>query len=219
MYPEFKLPPGSDEGLAGRSAGRRRRPDDLADRFGWKIGDRDSAPRRRSGRRKSGDGPGSSTSSASTTASAASTRRSSSSATTTSTRTGAFGEGVGRLVHRPKIADPSQAVELGAEVRRDVRELVGGDEDDDREGLRRQLRQADRQHRGDRHARSSPPCSSCMLLVAANTMAQSVRERTNELGVLKTLGFTDTGGSGPGARRVGLRRGARRRPGPAGRRG
>jgi putative ABC transport system permease protein len=30
-----------------------------------------------------------------------------------------------------------------------------------------------------------------MLLVIANTMAQSVRERTNEIGVLKTLGFKD----------------------------
>ena len=30
-----------------------------------------------------------------------------------------------------------------------------------------------------------------ILLVAANTMAQSVRERTNELAVLKTLGFVD----------------------------
>jgi putative ABC transport system permease protein len=30
-----------------------------------------------------------------------------------------------------------------------------------------------------------------MLLVAANTMAQSVRERTSELAVMKTLGFTD----------------------------
>ena len=30
-----------------------------------------------------------------------------------------------------------------------------------------------------------------ILLVAGNTMAQSVRERTNELAVLKTLGFTD----------------------------
>jgi putative ABC transport system permease protein len=29
-----------------------------------------------------------------------------------------------------------------------------------------------------------------MLLVTANTMAQSVRERTNELGVMKTLGFS-----------------------------
>jgi putative ABC transport system permease protein len=32
-----------------------------------------------------------------------------------------------------------------------------------------------------------------MLLVSANTMAQSVRERTNEVAVLKTLGFTDPG--------------------------
>jgi putative ABC transport system permease protein len=32
-----------------------------------------------------------------------------------------------------------------------------------------------------------------MLLVSANTMAQSVRERTSELAVLKTFGFTDTG--------------------------
>jgi putative ABC transport system permease protein len=30
-----------------------------------------------------------------------------------------------------------------------------------------------------------------MLLIAGNTMAQSIRERTNELGVLKTIGFTD----------------------------
>ena len=30
-----------------------------------------------------------------------------------------------------------------------------------------------------------------ILLIAGNTMAQSIRERTNELGVLKTLGFTD----------------------------
>lgn len=31
-----------------------------------------------------------------------------------------------------------------------------------------------------------------MLIVTANTMAQSVRERTNEIGVLKTLGFSST---------------------------
>jgi putative ABC transport system permease protein len=30
-----------------------------------------------------------------------------------------------------------------------------------------------------------------ILLISGNTMAQSVRERTNELGVLKTIGFTD----------------------------
>ncbi|MGE3273715.1 MAG: ABC transporter permease [Vicinamibacterales bacterium] len=32
-----------------------------------------------------------------------------------------------------------------------------------------------------------------MLLVSANTMAQSVRERTSEIGVLKTLGFSSPG--------------------------
>jgi putative ABC transport system permease protein len=32
-----------------------------------------------------------------------------------------------------------------------------------------------------------------MLLVTANTIAQSVRERTNEIGVLKTLGFSNPG--------------------------
>jgi putative ABC transport system permease protein len=31
-----------------------------------------------------------------------------------------------------------------------------------------------------------------MLLVIANTMGQSVRERTNELAVMKTLGFSST---------------------------
>ena len=30
-----------------------------------------------------------------------------------------------------------------------------------------------------------------ILLVAGNTMAQAIRERTNELAVLKTLGFSD----------------------------
>ena len=30
-----------------------------------------------------------------------------------------------------------------------------------------------------------------VLLIAGNTMAQSIRERTNELGILKTVGFTD----------------------------
>ena len=41
-----------------------------------------------------------------------------------------------------------------------------------------------------------------MLLVTANTMAQSVRERTNEIGVLKTLGFSGRIHSHAGAARV-----------------
>src|SRR6185437_12613248 len=32
-----------------------------------------------------------------------------------------------------------------------------------------------------------------MLLVTANTMGQSIRERVNEIGVMKTLGYSNTG--------------------------
>ena len=35
------------------------------------------------------------------------------------------------------------------------------------------------------------PVLFTLLLVCGNTMAQSVRERTNRLAVMKTLGFTD----------------------------
>ena len=51
-----------------------------------------------------------------------------------------------------------------------------------------------------------------LLLVAGNTMAQSVRERTNELAVLKTVGFTNGAVLGAGARRVVPARPRRRRP-------
>ncbi len=39
----------------------------------------------------------------------------------------------------------------------------------------------------------SAPCSSHCCFLTSNTIAQSVRERTAELAVLKTLGFTDAG--------------------------
>ena len=50
-----------------------------------------------------------------------------------------------------------------------------------------------------------------ILLVSANTMAMSVRERVREIGVFKTLGFTPGRGAQPDPRR-GLRHLARRRP-------
>ena len=63
-----------------------------------------------------------------------------------------------------KIADPSQAVELATTFDDDVRELVGRDQDDHREGLRRGLREADRRHRrdhdGDRRRRCCSRCCS-----------------------------------------------------------
>ncbi len=48
-----------------------------------------------------------------------------------------------------------------------------------------------------------------ILLVVANTMAQSVRERTSEIGVLKTLGFSDPVVLGARAERVSAHRGRR----------
>ena len=50
-----------------------------------------------------------------------------------------------------------------------------------------------------------------ILLVVGNTMAQAVRERTSELAVLKTLGFTDGRVLCAGARRVAVHRARRRR--------
>ena len=55
--------------------------------------------------------------------------------------------------------------------------------------LRPELREPDRRHRRDHDRDPRRPCFFTILLVAGNTMAQSVRERTSELAVLKTLGF------------------------------
>ena len=54
-----------------------------------------------------------------------------------------------------------------------------------------------------------------ILLVTANTMAQSIRERTGELAVLKTLGFGDGRVLVDGAARVVLHRVPRRNRGLA----
>ena len=146
IYTEFKLPPEQMKAW-------------LADRQGAIVGATSpsasagrsaiaSRSRRRSGSRRAAARPGSSTSSASTTARPASTRRSSSSATTTSTRRGPSGEGmVGWYI--VKINAHPQALQM---ARRSTRcsPTRGGDQDDDREGLHRGLRQADRRHRRDR---------------------------------------------------------------------
>ena len=67
--------------------------------------------------------------------------------------------GTGRLVHRE---DRRSVAGGGAEphVRRDVRELVGRDQDHDRKGIRRGLRQADRRHRRDHDRDPRPRCCS-----------------------------------------------------------
>ena len=102
MYPEFVAAGGPEAGLARRRAPARSSAATLADRFGWKIGDRvplqsaDLAAQRRAG-------PGSSTSSASTTARRrAPTPPASSSATTISTRPAQRGKGQVGWYTRPR---------------------------------------------------------------------------------------------------------------------
>ena len=56
-----------------------------------------------------------------------------------------------------------------------------------------------------------------ILFVAGNAMAQSIRERTNELGVLKTLGFSDGTDPDDRAARVVRHRRDRRRHRPGAR--
>ena len=71
----------------------------------------------------------------------------------------------------------------------DVRELGQRDQDLDRTRDDQAVPRAGGQHRHDPGV-GDLAVFFTMLLVTANTMAQSVRERTNEIGVLKTLGFS-----------------------------
>ena len=65
-------------------------------------------------------------------------------------------------------------------------------------------------------ARSPARCCSRSCWSPANTMAQAIRERTNELAVLKTLGFSDGRDPAAGAARVVPDRDRRRRARPGG---
>ena len=102
-----------------------------------------------------------------------------------------FGEGsVGWYL--VKIADPSQAVELGqkfdAMFANSSAETKTTTEKGFLDSFAKQI--------GNVAAIFTAIIAAalfCILLVAANVMMHSVRERTNEVGVLKTLGFTDTG--------------------------
>ena len=99
-----------------------------------------------------------------------------------------FADIIGWYVFR--VEDPSTADQLAQARRRDVRELDRRDQDRDREGLHLRVGEAGRRHRLDHdcHYRGG---DGFILFVAGNAMAQSIRERTNELAVLKTLGFSD----------------------------
>ena len=92
-----------------------------------------------------------------------------------------FGQGPVGLVHRQDRRRVAGRRRSRASSTRCSRTRPAETKTDDREGLRRGLRQADRRHRRDHDRRSSSAVLFTILLVAANTMAQSVRERTSEL--------------------------------------
>ena len=190
MYPEFELPPEQMKAwLADRTGAIVGA--DLAKRFGWKVGDRVPLRARSGSRSRDGtpwefnivgiyDGR-----------SRASTRRSSSSTTTTSTRpAAAHGQGSGRLVRRQDRRSGAASAEIAqtfdAMFANSPAETKTTTEKAFVEGFAKQI--------GDIGAIMIAIAGVVLfmiLLVAANTMAQSVRERTSELAVLKTLGFGD----------------------------
>ena len=91
-----------------------------------------------------------------------------------------------------RIDDPSQAAEVGKRI--DT--LFENSSNETKTVTEKALAQSFADQIGDIGAIITWVLAAVfftMLLVAGNTMAQSVRERTNELGVLKSLGFPDRG--------------------------
>ena len=188
MYPEFKLPPDQQkawiEDRQGAIVGRS-----TADRFGWKIGDR--IPLQATIWRKKDD---------STTWEF--NLRGIYDADEPGTDTTLFffhykyfdearlfGEGlVGWYVVR--IGDPGRAPQLAARLD----DLFANSEAETKTTTEKAFAQAFANQVGNIGLIIRSVLAAVfftLLLLAANTMAQSVRERTSELAVLKTLGFTN----------------------------
>ena len=201
LYPEYLLPEDQKKAwLADRTGAIVGRQ--TADRFGWKVGRPRCPSRRRSGARRTAARPGSSTSAASTTATRrASTRRRSSSTTTTSTRRGssarAWSAGTSIRIDDPAAGAATIAERIDAQFANSFAETKTTTEKAFVQAFAKQIGDIGAIIRGIVTA-----VFFTILLVAANTMAQSVRERTSELAVLKTLGFSRRARARARARRV-----------------
>ena len=186
IYPEFTVPPDQAQAwLADRQGAIVGK--DLAERFGWKVGDRIPL----TGtiwQPKQGRAVGIQYRRASTTAKTASTRRSSSSGTTTSTRTAQAARGWSAGMSS-RLPMPSRSVELS----RTFDEMFANSSAETKTTTEKGFVESFAKQIGDIGAIMIAISSTVLFmfgLVAASTMAQSVRERTSELAVLKTLGFS-----------------------------
>jgi putative ABC transport system permease protein len=89
-----------------------------------------------------------------------------------------------------RIADPNQASRIAA----DIDALFANSPAETKTGTEKAFVQGFAKQTGDIGAIVTSIGAAVfftMLLVSGNTMAQAVRERTNELAVMKTLGFSD----------------------------
>lgn len=188
IYPEFRLPPDQMKAwLADRQGAVAGRT--LADRFGWKIGDR--IPIQGDiWRPKSGDG---------TTWEFNLVGIYDGEPSVDKTQfffrydyfdeNRQFGEGlVGWYV--VKIADPSRSLELA----RQFDEMFANSSEETKTTTEKGFVDSFAKQIGDIGTMMIAILSAVLftiLLIVGNTMAQTVRERTSELAVLKTLGFTN----------------------------
>lgn len=187
MYPEYVLPEAQKQAWyanrTGAVVGRS-----LANRFGWKVGDR--VPLRATIWRKADDSPWTFTIDGiydAGTKGADETQFFFHYAYLDETRT--FGQGLtGWYVIR--VADPQQSEAVAARL--DA--LFANSPAETKTSTEKAFVQAFAKQIGDIGSILMAILAAVLftiLLVAANTMAQAVRERTNELAVMKTLGFGD----------------------------
>ena len=179
---------------AGLAAPTARAPSSAArtaDRFGWKVGDRIPLQATIWRKKDNSHARGSSTCAASTTRDDAGHRHD---AVLLPLHyfdeSRLFGEGDGRLVHdpdrRPAAGRRRWPAQLDA--------LFANSPAETKTTTEKAFAQAFAKQIGDIGLIVRSILAAVfftILLVAGNTMAQSVRERTSELAVLKTLGFTD----------------------------
>ncbi|HTV00537.1 MAG TPA: FtsX-like permease family protein [Luteitalea sp.] len=187
MYPEYVLTPERAKAWYGNRTGAIIGRS-LADRFGWKVGDR--IPLQATIYRKADDSPWSFVVEGiyeASTKGADTTQMFFHYDFLNETRT-ILKDQVGWYIIR--VADPQRSEEIAGRL--DA--LFANSSSETKTSTEKAFVQAFAQQIGDIGSIMMAILAAVLftiLLVSANTMAQAIRERTSELAVMKTLGFTD----------------------------